>query len=112
MVGSGNVLTALSRMWIRQLIHSCKYRHALPEGYVYKTHAEREAEAAAREKDRSLDKNLMRLENIEHLRKQLPTTNLTPVTPETFAKWKQDRLERKKVGLKSVFDCVEGEGSC
>lgn len=39
----------------------------------------------------------MRLENIELLRKKLPTTGLTPVTPETFAKWKQDRLERKRV---------------
>ena len=66
---------------------------------MYKTHAEREAEAAAREKDRAQDKNLMRLENIELLRKKLPTTGLTPVTPETFAKWKQDRLERKKVSI-------------
>ena len=78
---------------------------ALPEGYVYKSHAEREAEAAAREKDRSVDKNLMRLENIEYLRKQLPTTNLTKVTPETFAKWKQDRLARKQV---SVMKGIEG----
>ena len=97
MVGSGNVLMDLSKRMNRMIIISCKYRHALPEGYVYKTHAEREAEAAAREKDRAQDKNLMRLENIELLRKKLPTTGLTPVTPETFAKWKQDRLERKRV---------------
>ncbi|KNB44379.1 hypothetical protein JH06_1710 [Blastocystis sp. subtype 4] len=74
----------------------CKYRHALPEGYVYKSRAEREAEAAMREADRAQDKNMMRLENIEYLRSQLPHTNLTPVTPETFAKWKQERMERKK----------------
>ena len=98
MVGSGNAQMDLSKEWIEwKIIISCKYRHALPEGYVYKTHAEREAEAAAREKDRAQDKNLMRLENIELLRKKLPTTGLTPVTPETFAKWKQDRLERKRV---------------
>ena len=48
----------------------------------------------------------MRLENIEYLRKQLPTTNLTKVTPETFAKWKQDRLARKQV---SVIKGVEGQ---
>ena len=36
---------------------------------------------------------------IELIRKKLPTTGLTPVTPETFAKWKQDRLERKKVSI-------------
>ena len=99
MVGSGNVLMDLSKRMNRMIIISGKYRHALPEGYVYKTHAEREAEAAAREKDRAQDKNLMRLENIELLRKKLPTTGLTPVTPETFAKWKQDRLERKKVSI-------------
>lgn len=91
---------------------SCKYRHALPEGYVYKTHAEREAEAAAREKDRSLDKNLMRLENIETLRKRLPTTGLTPVTPESFAKWKQERLEKKKVSIWDSISSLEREGSC
>ena len=49
------------------LTDSCKYRHALPEGYVYKSRAEREAEAALREKDRAQDKNMMRLENIEML---------------------------------------------
>ena len=92
---------------VSSLITSCKYRHALPEGYVYKSGAEREAEAAMREADRAQDKNMMRLENIEYLvslrrryeqqRSQLPHTNLTPVTPETFAKWKQERMERKKV---------------
>ena len=46
---------------------SCKYRHALPEGYVYKSRAEREAEAALREQDRNIDRNMMRLENIEML---------------------------------------------
>lgn len=46
---------------------SCKYRHALPEGYVYKSRAEREAEAALREKDRAQDKSMLRLENIEQL---------------------------------------------
>ncbi|KAK8823532.1 hypothetical protein WA577_002452 [Blastocystis sp. JDR] len=74
----------------------CKYRHALPEGYVYKSRAEREAEAALREKERAEDKSFMRLENIEALRAKLPHTGLTPVTPETFAKWKEDRLNRKK----------------
>ena len=48
-------------------MRSCKYRHALPEGYVYKSRAEREAEAAMREADRAQDKNMMRLENIEQL---------------------------------------------
>ena len=49
------------------MISSCKYRHALPEGYVYKSRAEREAEAALRETERAEDKNFMRLENIEAL---------------------------------------------
>mgnify|MGYP000236137845 FL=1 len=52
---------------VSSLITSCKYRHALPEGYVYKSRAEREAEAAMREADRAQDKNMMRLENIEYL---------------------------------------------
>ena len=51
----------------REVTCSCKYRHALPEGYVYKSRAEREAEAALRETERAEDKSFMRLENIEAL---------------------------------------------
>ena len=76
--------------------NDCKYRHALPEGYVYKSKAEREAEALLKEKERAVDKNLLKLENIELLRSKLPTTGLTPVTPETFAKWKEDRKLKKQ----------------
>ena len=66
--GSGNVLMVTSIVFcLLKIIHSCKYRHALPEGYVYKSRAEREAEAALREQDRNIDRNMMRLENIEML---------------------------------------------
>ena len=69
MDGSGNVPmeTSISPVFQPTVIHSCKYRHALPEGYVYKSRAEREAEAALREQDRNIDRNMMRLENIEML---------------------------------------------
>ncbi|KAK8814122.1 hypothetical protein WA158_007984 [Blastocystis sp. Blastoise] len=75
---------------------NCKYRHALPEGYVYKSKAEREAEGILKDKDRATDKNLLKLENIELLRSRLPSTGLTPVTPESFAKWKEERRLKKQ----------------
>ena len=66
--GSGNVPTVMSMsLCLPAITPSCKYRHALPEGYVYKSRAEREAEAALREQDRNIDRNMMRLENIEML---------------------------------------------
>lgn len=66
--GSGSVLTAMSMQRSSLCsFRSCKYRHALPEGYVYKSKAEREAEALLKEKERAVDKNLLKLENIELL---------------------------------------------
>jgi hypothetical protein len=51
---------------------TCKYRHALPPGYQFKTKREREAEAAARA---SMESNVVSLEEqLEEERKKLPTT--------------------------------------
>jgi hypothetical protein len=105
---------------------ACKYRHALPPGYVYKSKKQREAEAAAAADP---DNQLSIEEEIEELvrsvvvsvwawvatghslacgwfpysgvwwglqRLKLPQTGLTPVTAETFAKWKADRAARKR----------------
>lgn len=69
----------------------CKYRHALPPGYVFKTRAEREAEKSRKVEEVSIE------EIIEQQRAKLGPTGGTPVTAETLAKWKADKIARKKV---------------
>ncbi|RYP23877.1 hypothetical protein DL767_008714 [Monosporascus sp. MG133] len=70
----------------------CKYRHALPPGFVLKTKEQRAAEKALL--DKSPLKTLTLEDFLESERHKL-TGTLTPVTPETFAKWKKDRLDKK-----------------
>ncbi|KAL2116762.1 hypothetical protein VTJ04DRAFT_8930 [Mycothermus thermophilus] len=70
----------------------CMYRHALPPGFVLKTKEQRAAEKALM--DKSPLKTLTLEEFIESERHKL-TGTLTPVTPETFAKWKKERLDKK-----------------
>jgi hypothetical protein len=99
----------------------CKYKHALPPGYVsplpahpplilspllpcqhkytnldrsfvLKTKEQRAAEKALH--DKSPLKALTLEDFLESERHKL-TGTLTPVTPESFAKWKKDRLDKK-----------------
>ncbi|KAI8634218.1 hypothetical protein F5Y19DRAFT_204032 [Xylariaceae sp. FL1651] len=70
----------------------CKYKHALPPGFVLKTKEQRAAEKALL--DKSPLKTLTLEDFLESERHKL-TGTLTPVTPETFAKWKKDRLDKK-----------------
>jgi len=70
----------------------CMYRHSLPPGFVLKTKEQRAAEKALM--DKSPLKTLTLEDFLESERHKL-TGTLTPVTPETFAKWKKDRLDKK-----------------
>ncbi|KAL8335551.1 hypothetical protein RB598_009641 [Gaeumannomyces tritici] len=70
----------------------CKYKHALPPGFVLKTKEERAKEKALM--DKSPLKTLTLEEFLESERHKL-TGTLTPVTPESFAKWKKERLDKK-----------------
>jgi len=68
------------------------YRHSLPSGFVLKTKEQRAAEKALM--DKSPLKTLTLEDFLESERHKL-TGTLTPVTSETFAKWKKDRLDKK-----------------
>ncbi|KAI9774327.1 MAG: hypothetical protein M1840_004221 [Geoglossum simile] len=70
----------------------CKYKHSLPPGFVLKTKEQRAAEKALM--DKSPLKTLTLEDFLESERHKL-TGTLTPVTPETFAKWKKERLDKK-----------------
>ncbi|KAL1696802.1 hypothetical protein GGG16DRAFT_84347 [Schizophyllum commune] len=68
---------------------NCKYRHALPPGFVLKSQ-KKAADEAAKANTISIEEFL----EVEERHKLGP--NLTPVTPETFAQWKKTRLSKKE----------------
>ncbi|KAL4782260.1 hypothetical protein BJX76DRAFT_297824 [Aspergillus varians] len=70
----------------------CMYKHSLPPGFILKTKEQRAAEKALM--DKSPLKTLTLEDWLESERHKL-TGELTPVTPETFAKWKTDRISKK-----------------
>ncbi|KAJ1543644.1 hypothetical protein HK096_008307 [Nowakowskiella sp. JEL0078] len=71
----------------------CKYRHALPPGFILK---KKETEEERREREQSEKENEITLEQfIEEERHKLGS-NLTKVTYESFTKWKKERKERQE----------------
>ncbi|KAL2786448.1 hypothetical protein BJX66DRAFT_342136 [Aspergillus keveii] len=70
----------------------CMYKHSLPPGFVLKTKEQRAAEKALMDKS---PLNTLTLEDWLESERHKLTGELTPVTPETFAKWKKDRLDKK-----------------
>ncbi|KAI9828100.1 MAG: hypothetical protein M1832_003627 [Thelocarpon impressellum] len=70
----------------------CMYKHSLPPGFVLKTKEQRAAEKAMMEKS---PLKTLTLEDFLEAARQNLTGALTPVTPETFAKWKKERLDKK-----------------
>jgi hypothetical protein len=69
----------------------CKYRHSLPQGFVLKTKEQRRLEKMALENQPKITLE----EFIETERDKLPKTNLTPITPESFAKWKKEHKQQR-----------------
>lgn len=63
----------------------CKYRHALPPGFILKTKAELRAEA---------NKEVISIEEFLEKERHKLGKNLTPVTVESFAAWKKTRADR------------------
>ena len=72
---------------------ACKYKHSLPPGFVLKTKEQRAAEKALM--DKSPLKTLTLEDFLENERHKLSGEG-TPVTFETFTKWKTERLSKKE----------------
>lgn len=70
----------------------CMYRHALPPGFVIKTKEQRLAEKALMDKS---PLNTLTLEDFLESERHKLTGPGTPVTEETFAKWKKERMDKK-----------------
>lgn len=66
----------------------CKYRHALPPGFVLKSEKKALEEAAKKE--------VISLEDFLETERHKLKAPLTPVTPEAFAEWKKTRLDKKQ----------------
>jgi hypothetical protein len=70
----------------------CMYKHSLPPGFVLKTKEQKAAEKALMDKS---PLNTLTLEDWLESERHKLTGTLTPVNPETFAKWKKERLDKK-----------------
>jgi len=65
----------------------CFYRHALPPGFVLRSQRKALADAAKA--------NEITMEAFLESERHKLGKNLTPVTPESFAKWKKTRMDKK-----------------
>ena len=72
---------------------TCKYKHSLPPGFVIKTKEQRAAEKAAMANSPLAT---LTLEDFLESKRLNLTGTLTPVTAETFAKWKKERIDKKQ----------------
>ncbi|KAF5334857.1 hypothetical protein D9758_014293 [Tetrapyrgos nigripes] len=84
---------------------NCQYRHALPPGFVLKSErkAKEEAEKA----------NVISIEEFLEVERHKLGTNLTPVTPESFALWKKTRMNKKQAedeALRKAKDTAHAAG--
>lgn len=68
------------------------YRHSLPPGFVLKTKEQRAAEKALMDKSPLAT---LTLEDFLESERHKLTGTLTPVTEESFAKWKKERLDKR-----------------
>ncbi|KAK4494838.1 hypothetical protein PRZ48_014194 [Zasmidium cellare] len=70
----------------------CMYKHSLPPGFVLKTKEQRAAEKALMDKS---PLNTLTLEDFLESERHKLSGTLTPVTPDSFAKWKKERMDKK-----------------
>ncbi|KDE06607.1 hypothetical protein MVLG_03103 [Microbotryum lychnidis-dioicae p1A1 Lamole] len=74
---------------------ACKYRHALPPGFVLKSQRKKEEEDSKR-------KEITLEDFIEVERHKLDQSKLTPITKESFAEWKKNRVSKKEAEAELV----------
>ncbi|ESK82551.1 translation machinery-associated protein 46 [Moniliophthora roreri MCA 2997] len=78
---------------------NCQYRHALPPGFVLKSQKKAADEAAKA--------NTISLEDFLEVERHKLGSNLTPVTPESFAKWKKTRMDKKQAEEEALHKAKE-----
>ncbi|CAG8640615.1 16407_t:CDS:2, partial [Acaulospora colombiana] len=87
----------------------CKYRHALPPGFVLKSKAQKKAEEE--------ETNQITLEEFLETERHKLGPNLTPVTLESFTEWKKNRKskieaeeELKRAAKEAAFKAGKSQG--
>ncbi|EER33344.1 hypothetical protein CTRG_02162 [Candida tropicalis MYA-3404] len=71
--------------------NECKYRHSLPPGFVLKTKEQKKLERLAAENEPKITLE----EFLELERSKLDKSKFTPITVESFAKWKKEQIDKK-----------------
>lgn len=66
---------------------ACKYKHALPPGFILKPKGKKEKQEE--------DPNAISIEEFLEVERHKLPAKLTPVTAESFAEWKKNRTEKK-----------------
>ncbi|BGP54312.1 Translation machinery-associated protein 46 [Rhodotorula sphaerocarpa] len=74
---------------------SCMYRHALPPGFVLKSQ-KKKSEDDAKKNEISLE------EFLEVERHKLDQAKLTPITKDSFAEWKKNRVSKKEAEAQAM----------
>ncbi|TFK60130.1 hypothetical protein BDN72DRAFT_546392 [Pluteus cervinus] len=82
---------------------NCQYRHALPPGFVLKSQKKALEDAAKA--------NTISLEDFLEVERHKLGPNLTPVTPETFAKWKKTRMDKKEAEKEAMKKAKEAQSA-
>jgi len=82
---------------------TCQYRHALPPGFVLDS--QRKAKEAASKA------NTITLEEFIEVERHKLGSNLTPVTKESFAKWKQTRMDKKQAEMEAVREAKSAQAA-
>ena len=72
--------------------NECKYKHSLPPGFVLKTKEQKKLERLAAENEPKITLE----EFLELERSKLDKSKFTPITAESFAKWKQEQTSKKE----------------
>ena len=82
----------------------CQYAHRLPMGYVLNRDKGKQEEEEDEEEEMTLE------EQIEEERAALCSDNLTPVTYESFMKWKADRAARRQAEIEAKIAAEMAKG--
>jgi len=77
---------------------SCKYKHRLPPGFVFKPKKDKKRDDAEEDAE---DEKLLLLEEIEDERKKLDLSKCQAVTLQTFLKWRDEKKKKKEADIES-----------
>ena len=82
--------------WVCPSGDACKYRHALPPGFILK---KKETDVEKREREEREKENAITIEDFLETERHKLGSKLTPITYESFSKWKAERKAKATIEL-------------